>query len=68
MDKEAKLDTSLDIIEKKMYILDRRLDRYEADTNYDYPEQPISSPSQKKNQPLQDKNNKQNGYDERDYE
>ena len=38
IDREAKLDTLLDIIEKMVYILDRRLDRYEADTNDDYPE------------------------------
>ena len=64
IDREAKLDTLFDIMEKMMYILDKRLDRHEADTYIDYPEQPMISPNQTQNQPLQDIYIKQNMYDE----
>ena len=67
MDREAKLDKLLDIVAKMMYILDKKRERHEANTNIDYLEQPIPSPCQKKTQPLQDKNNKRNMYDELDY-
>ena len=42
IDREEKLDTLLDIMEKMMYILDKRLDRHEVDIDVDYPEQPIN--------------------------
>ena len=67
MDREAKLDTLLDIMEKMMYILDERLDRHEVDMDIDYPEQPMLSPNQTKTQPLQDIYNKKNMYDEKGY-
>ena len=67
IDREDKLDTLLDLIGKMMYILDKKLERHEADTDVDYPEQPMSSLDQKQTQPLKDINNKQNMYDEQDY-
>ena len=67
IDKEAKLNTLLDLIGKIVYILDKKLERHEANTDVDYPEQPMLYPDQKQTQTLQDIKNKQNIYDEQDY-
>ena len=67
IDREAKLNKLLDLIGKIVYILDKRLDMHEVDTDVDYPEQPMPFPDQTQTQPIQDINNKHNMYDEQDY-
>ena len=52
MERETKLEKLLDIIEKMMYILDRRLDSYEVNTNDDYLEQPMLIYKQEQTQDL----------------
>ena len=44
LDREAKLNTLLDLIGKIVYIIDKILDRHEVDTDVDYPEQPMPFP------------------------
>ena len=68
IDTEAKLDTLLDIIGKMLYILDKRLERREVEINAAYLKQPIPLPWKKQNQPLQNKSNKQDIYDEQHFE
>ena len=67
IDREAKINTLLNLIGKIVYILDKILDRHEVDTDVDYPEQLMPFLDQTQTQPLQDINNKQNMYDEQDY-
>ena len=67
IDRDAKLDTLLDIMEKMMYILDKILDRHEVDIDVDYLEQLMPFPDQTQTQPLQDIYNKKNMYNEQDH-
>ena len=67
MDREAKLNTLLDLIRKIVYILDKILDRHEVDTDVDYPEQPMFFPDQIQTQPLQDLDNEKHIDDDQDF-
>ena len=67
MDREAKINTLLDLIGKMVYILDKRLDRHEVDIDFDYPEQPMFFPDQTQTQPLQDLDNEQYIDDDQDF-
>ena len=53
MDREAKLNTLLNLIGKIVYILDKKLERHEDDIDVDYPEKPMLFPDQTQTQPLQ---------------
>ena len=46
MDREAKINTLLDLIGKIVYILDKILERHEDDMDVYYPEQPMLFPDQ----------------------
>ena len=50
-----------------MYMLDKRIEWNEANLNIDDLEKPMLFPDQTQSQPLQDINNKQKMYDEKDY-
>ena len=67
IDREAKLDTLLDMIGKIMYILYKKLERHETDIDVDYIEQPTFFPNQEQNQPLQDLDNEQDMYNDQDF-
>ena len=45
---ELKLEMLTDTINKIVYILDKKLERHEANTDVDYLEQPMSFPDKKK--------------------
>ena len=67
IDREAKLNTLLDLIGKIVYILDKGLDRHEDDIDVDYPEKPMLFPDQTRTQLLQDLDNEKYIDDDQDF-
>ena len=67
MDREAKLNTLLNLIGKIVYILDKILERHEDDIDVDYLEQPMFFPDQMKIKPLQDLDNEKYIDDDQDF-
>ena len=67
IDREAKINTLLDLFGKIVYILDKKLERHEVDTNVDYPEHPMPFPDQTQTQQIQDLDNEQEMYDDQDF-
>ena len=67
IDREAKLNTLLDLFGKVVYIIDKKLERHDVDTDVDYPKQPMPFPDQTQTQQLQDLDNEQEMYDDQDF-
>ena len=67
MDREAKLNTLLDLIGKIVHILDKILGKHEDDIDVDYPEQPMFFPYQTQTQPLEYLDNEKYIDDDQDF-
>ena len=66
MNREAKVERLVDTFSRLMHLLDRKGEKYKVKVGATYSKQPILFPWEEQTQSLQDKNTKQNMYDEQD--